>query len=75
MFDRIESMNGCKLQPGVRYGYFTSSRKRPATRGTGISDSHSLKADKDMQADLARLDKACSDPERFVTFEGASDAY
>jgi hypothetical protein len=33
--------------------------------------SHSFKADKDMQADLARLDKACSEPERFVTSQGA----
>jgi ArsR family transcriptional regulator, arsenate/arsenite/antimonite-responsive transcriptional repressor len=31
----------------------------------------SFKADKDMQADLARLDKACCDPERFVTLQGA----
>jgi ArsR family transcriptional regulator len=31
----------------------------------------SLKADKDMQADLARLDRACCEPERFVTLQGA----
>jgi ArsR family transcriptional regulator len=31
----------------------------------------SFKADKDMQVDLARLDKACCEPERFVTLQGA----
>jgi ArsR family transcriptional regulator len=31
----------------------------------------SFKADKDMQADLARLDKACCEPQRFVTLQGA----
>jgi len=31
----------------------------------------SLKGDKDMQADLARLGKACCEPQRFVTLQGA----
>ena len=31
----------------------------------------SFKGDKDMQADLSRLDKACCEPERFVTLQGA----
>jgi ArsR family transcriptional regulator, arsenate/arsenite/antimonite-responsive transcriptional repressor len=31
----------------------------------------SIKADKDMQADLSRLDKACCEPQRFVTLQGA----
>src|SRR6202789_4740412 len=31
----------------------------------------SFKADKDMQADFARLDKACCEPQRFVTLQGA----
>jgi ArsR family transcriptional regulator len=30
-----------------------------------------LKADKNMQADLARLDKACCEPQRFVSLQGA----
>src|ERR1700733_802940 len=30
----------------------------------------SFKADKDMQADLTRLDKACCEPQRFVTLQG-----
>jgi len=31
----------------------------------------SFTADKEMQADLARLGKACCEPERFVTLQGA----
>ena len=31
----------------------------------------SLKADREMQADLARLGKACCEPQRFVMLEGA----
>ena len=31
----------------------------------------SFKSDKDMQADLATLDKACCEPRRFVTLRGA----
>jgi len=31
----------------------------------------SLKADRAMQADLARLSKACCEPQRFVALEGA----
>jgi len=31
----------------------------------------SLKGDKDMQTDLARLGKACCEPQRFVTLQGA----
>jgi ArsR family transcriptional regulator len=30
----------------------------------------SFKADRDMQADLARLDKACCEPQRFITLQG-----
>jgi ArsR family transcriptional regulator len=30
----------------------------------------SFKGDRDMQADLARLDKACCEPQRFVTLQG-----
>jgi ArsR family transcriptional regulator len=31
----------------------------------------SFKTDNDMQTDLARLDKACCEPHRFVTLQGA----
>ncbi|WP_353062484.1 metalloregulator ArsR/SmtB family transcription factor [Tunturibacter psychrotolerans] len=31
---------------------------------------HSFKGDRDMQADLARLEKACCEPQRFVTLQG-----
>jgi ArsR family transcriptional regulator, arsenate/arsenite/antimonite-responsive transcriptional repressor len=31
----------------------------------------SLKADRDMQSDLARLGQACCEPQRFVTLQGA----
>jgi hypothetical protein len=30
-----------------------------------------LRADREMQADLARLGKACCEPQRFVTLHGA----
>ena len=42
-------------------------------RALSILDAtlQSLKADKDMQTDLARLDKACCEPQRFVTLQGA----
>ena len=30
----------------------------------------SFKADKDMQADLTRLDKACCEPQRFISLQG-----
>ncbi len=43
------------------------------SRAASILDAtlQSFKADKDMQADLARLDKACCEPQRFVTLQGA----
>ncbi|WP_353070530.1 metalloregulator ArsR/SmtB family transcription factor (plasmid) [Tunturibacter empetritectus] len=31
----------------------------------------SLKTDKEMQSDLARLDRACCEPQRFITLQGA----
>ena len=42
-------------------------------RAVSILDAtlQSLKGDKDMQADLARLGKACCEPQRFVTLRGA----
>jgi ArsR family transcriptional regulator len=42
-------------------------------RAVAILDAtlQSLKGDKDMQADLARLGKACCEPQRFVTLQGA----
>jgi ArsR family transcriptional regulator, arsenate/arsenite/antimonite-responsive transcriptional repressor len=42
-------------------------------RAVSILDAtlQSLKGDKDMQADLARLGKACCEPQRFVTLQGA----
>ena len=42
-------------------------------RALSILDAtlQSLKGDKDMQADLARLGKACCEPKRFVTLQGA----
>jgi ArsR family transcriptional regulator len=42
-------------------------------RAVSILDAtlQSLKGDKDMQTDLARLDKACYEPQRFVTLQGA----
>jgi ArsR family transcriptional regulator, arsenate/arsenite/antimonite-responsive transcriptional repressor len=43
------------------------------TRAASILDAtlQSFNADKDMQTDLARLDKACCEPQRFVTLQGA----
>jgi ArsR family transcriptional regulator len=42
-------------------------------RAVSILDAtlQSLKGDKEMQADLARLGKACCEPQRFVTLQGA----
>jgi ArsR family transcriptional regulator len=42
-------------------------------RAVSILDAtlQSLKADKEMQADLARLGKACCEPKKFVTLQGA----
>ena len=42
-------------------------------RAVSILDAtlQSLKGDKGMQADLARLGKACCEPQRFVTLQGA----
>ena len=42
-------------------------------RAVSILDAtlQSLKSDKDMQADLARLGKACCEPQKFVTLQGA----
>ena len=42
-------------------------------RAVSILDAtlQSLKGDKDMQADLVRLGKACCEPQRFVTLQGA----
>jgi ArsR family transcriptional regulator len=42
-------------------------------RAVSILDTtlQSLKGDKNMQADLARLGKACCEPQRFVTLQGA----
>jgi ArsR family transcriptional regulator, arsenate/arsenite/antimonite-responsive transcriptional repressor len=42
-------------------------------RAVSILDAtlQSLKGDKDMQADLTRLGKACCEPQRFVTLQGA----
>ena len=42
-------------------------------RAVSILDAtlQSLKGEKDMQADLARLGKACCEPQRFVTLQGA----
>jgi ArsR family transcriptional regulator, arsenate/arsenite/antimonite-responsive transcriptional repressor len=43
------------------------------TRAISILDAtlQSLKGDKEMQADLARLGKACCEPQKFVTLQGA----
>lgn len=42
-------------------------------RAVSILDAtlQSLKGDKDMQTDLARLGKACCEPQRFVVLQGA----
>ena len=48
--------------------------ERPVdARAVSILDGtlQSLKGDKDMQTDLARLGKACCEPQRFVTLQGA----
>ena len=48
--------------------------ERPADAGAGaILDAAlaSLGSDREMQADLAQLDRACCRPERFVTLAGA----
>lgn len=50
------------------------SMERPAdAAGASVLDAvlNSLKDDKKMQVDLARLDRACCQPEKFVTLEGA----
>jgi ArsR family transcriptional regulator len=48
--------------------------ERPAdTRAAAILDVtlKSFETDRNMQADLARLGKACCEPQRFVTLQGA----
>jgi ArsR family transcriptional regulator, arsenate/arsenite/antimonite-responsive transcriptional repressor len=48
--------------------------ERPGDGGAAaILDSTlaSLKSEREMQADLARLSKACCEPQRFVTLQGA----
>lgn len=48
--------------------------ERPAdSRAASILDAalKSFEVDRDMQADLARLGKACGEPQRFVTLQGA----
>jgi ArsR family transcriptional regulator, arsenate/arsenite/antimonite-responsive transcriptional repressor len=48
--------------------------ERPAdSRAASILDAtlKSFEADRSMQADLARLGKACCEPQRFVTLQGA----
>jgi ArsR family transcriptional regulator, arsenate/arsenite/antimonite-responsive transcriptional repressor len=42
-------------------------------RAASILDAalQSLKADKEMQTDIARLDRACCEPHRFITLQGA----
>jgi ArsR family transcriptional regulator len=50
------------------------SIERPADAGAAaILDATltSLRADREMQSDLARLTKACCQPQRFVTLKGA----
>jgi ArsR family transcriptional regulator len=50
------------------------SIERPADAGAAaILDVtlESLKADREMQSDLARLNKACCQPQRFITLRGA----
>jgi len=51
-------------QPGLVIG----SQHRIAILNATLQ---SFKTDKDMQADLARLDKACCEPQRFVNLQGA----
>lgn len=50
------------------------SIERPSDAGAAaILDATfaSFRADREMQSDLARLDKACCEPQRFVTLQGA----
>jgi ArsR family transcriptional regulator, arsenate/arsenite/antimonite-responsive transcriptional repressor len=50
------------------------SIERPADAGAAaILDATlaSFSADREMQSDLSRLDKACCEPQRFVTLQGA----
>jgi ArsR family transcriptional regulator len=50
------------------------SIERPGdARACAILDATlmSFKADREMQADLARLGKACCEPQRFITLQGA----
>jgi len=50
------------------------SMERPEDAGAAaILDAAlmSFRADREMQTDLARLSKACGEPERFVTLQGA----
>jgi ArsR family transcriptional regulator len=49
------------------------SIERPAdARARAVLDAalQSVKSDREMQADLARLGKACCEPQRFVTLQG-----
>ena len=50
-----------------------SIRKPEDARAAAILDATllSFKADRAMQADLARLSRACCEPQRFVTLQGA----
>jgi ArsR family transcriptional regulator len=58
-----------------RDGKWMHYRIDPPDDARAISILHAtlqaLKGDKDMQADLARLGKACCEPQRFVTLQGA----
>jgi ArsR family transcriptional regulator len=58
-----------------RDGKWMHYRIDPPDDARAVSILHatlqSLKGDKDMQADLARLGKACCEPQRFVTLQGA----
>ena len=50
------------------------SIERPAdARGCAVLDAtlESFAGDREMQADLARLSRACCEPQRFVTLQGA----
>jgi ArsR family transcriptional regulator len=50
------------------------SIERPGdARANAVLDAAllSLKADREMQSDLARLGRACCEPQRFVTLQGA----
>jgi ArsR family transcriptional regulator len=55
-----------------KWMHYSIERPKDARAGAVLDATLlSLKSDREMRADLARLGKACCEPRRFVTLEGA----